>query len=136
MSVVAAEAAAKFGEDPRKYSMLSKRFLTDDAGNLTGLEVCKVKFEAGVDGGRPSMVEVEGTTEVIECDLAFLALGFLGPEDYLAKALDLDTDPRSNFKADTLEYETSVPVRLPNVFHDFHTQVKIFRITPHSCGIS
>lgn len=37
-----AEATKKFGADPRKYNMLTKRFLKDANGNVTGLEVCQV----------------------------------------------------------------------------------------------
>ena len=55
------------------------------------------------------MVQVEGSSEILEADLCLLAMGFLGPEDVLAKALDLETDARSNFAADTLENATSVP---------------------------
>ena len=39
-----AEATHKFGKDPRKYNMLTKRFLTDGNGNVTGLEVCQVRI--------------------------------------------------------------------------------------------
>lgn len=44
------------------------------------------------------MVEVEGTTEILEADLVFLAMGFLGPEATLAEALGIELDQRSNFK--------------------------------------
>ena len=44
------------------------------------------------------MVEVEGTSEVLEADLVLLAMGFLGPEATLAEALGIDVDARSNFK--------------------------------------
>lgn len=71
----------------------------------------RVHFETPKDGGRPALVEEEGTEEVIEADMALLALGFLGPEARLADALGLETDARSNFKADTSAHETSVPVR-------------------------
>ena len=106
-----AEATQKFGADPRKYNMLTKRFLKNDRGEVTGLEVCQVKFEPAEDGGRPQMVEVEGTVETLEADLVLLALGFLGPEERLAGALGIETDPRSNFQANTEEWETSIPVR-------------------------
>jgi NADPH-dependent glutamate synthase beta subunit-like oxidoreductase len=106
-----AEAAAKFGADPRKYNVLTKRFLKDEGGKLKGLEVVRVHFEAGPAGGRPRLVEEEGSEEVIEADMALLAMGFLGPEARLAEALGLETDARSNFKADTEAWETSIPVR-------------------------
>ena len=36
-------------------------------------------------------------------------MGFLGPEDYLAEALRLDRDQRSNYKAEHGSFATSVP---------------------------
>ena len=109
-----AEATAKFGADPRKYSVMTKRFLKDKAtGALRGLEVVQVRFEPDPENpaGRPKLVEVEGSEEVIEADLALLAMGFLGPEERLAQALDIETDARSNFKADQESWATSIPVR-------------------------
>jgi len=41
-----------------------------------------------------------------------LAMGFLGPEQLLVKGLGLETDPRSNVKAEFEKYTTN----LPNVF--------------------
>lgn len=38
-----AEATHKYGKDPRSYNMLSKRFVDDGSGNLTGVEVVKVR---------------------------------------------------------------------------------------------
>ena len=57
-----------------------------------------MKWEAPKDGGRPNLVELEGTEEVLPADLVLLAMGFLGPEATLADALGLELDPRSNFK--------------------------------------
>lgn len=105
-----AEAAEKFGADPRKYQVMTKRFLTNDAGELTGIVVVQVKFEPPANGGRPKLVEVEGSEETIEADMVLLALGFLGPEELLAQSLGIETDGRSNFQADTIDYATSIPV--------------------------
>ena len=58
----------------------------------------QVRWEAAEGGGRPSLVEVEGSEKVLEADLVLLAMGFLGPEATLAQALGIDLDPRSNFK--------------------------------------
>ena len=43
------------------------------------------------------------------CDLVLLAMGFLGPEKYLAAELGLDLDPRSNVETPSGKYITSVP---------------------------
>lgn len=65
-----------------------------------------MKWEASKDGGRPSLVELEGTNEVLPADLVLLAMGFLGPEATLADALGLELDPRSNFKVSHASHYT------------------------------
>jgi glutamate synthase (NADPH/NADH) len=54
------------------------------------------------------MEEVAGSEEVLEADLILLAMGFLGPEQNLAQKLGLETDPRSNVKAEYGRFDTSV----------------------------
>ena len=93
-----AEAAHKYGSDPRKYNVMSKQFITDEQGQVTGVEIVHVKWEPSKDGGRPNLVELEDTKEVLPADLVLLAMGFLGPEATLAEALGIELDPRSNFK--------------------------------------
>ncbi len=38
-----AEAAHKFGADPRTYNAMTKRFIADDKGTLKGVEIVSVK---------------------------------------------------------------------------------------------
>ncbi|KAG0588839.1 hypothetical protein KC19_2G273300 [Ceratodon purpureus] len=73
------EAATKFGKDPRSYEVLTKRFIGNEEGQVTGIEIVRVEWKKG-DHGRFEMSEVAGSNEVIEADLVFLAMGFLGPE--------------------------------------------------------
>lgn len=73
------EAATKFGKDPRTYEVLTKRFIGDDNGNVKGLEIVRVSWEKD-ESGRFNFKEIEGSEEIIEADLVFLAMGFLGPE--------------------------------------------------------
>jgi len=103
-----AESAKKFGKDPRDYNVMSKRFVGDAEGNVTGIEVVRVKFEKDKETGKYQLVEIPNTTEIIETDLVLLALGFLGPENTLAEAFGLETDARSNFKAEMTDFGTSV----------------------------
>lgn len=70
-----------------------------------------VEWVADPMGGRPQLVELEGTEEVLPCDLALLAMGFLGPDATLAEALGVQLDPRSNFKAAFGRFATSIDVR-------------------------
>jgi glutamate synthase (NADPH/NADH) small chain len=102
------EAAAVQGRDPRHYLVQTKRFLKDADGNLTGLEVCDIRW--GKDAqGRFVPQEVEGTTRTIPCELALLALGFVGPEQKIIEQFALETDARSNVKAEHGKFTTNVP---------------------------
>ncbi|XP_031274848.1 glutamate synthase 1 [NADH], chloroplastic isoform X1 [Pistacia vera] len=100
------EAAAKFGKDPRSYEVLTKRFVGDENGVVKGLEVVRVHWEKDASG-KFQFKEVEGSEEIIEADLVFLAMGFLGPEPTVAEKLGLERDNRSNFKADYGRFATS-----------------------------
>ena len=103
-----AEAAAKYGKDPREYEVLTKRFIDDGNGNLKGLELVSVEWEFPAGGGPPKFKEVPGSEQIIEADMVLLAMGFLGPEATLAEALGVDLDPRSNFKAEFGQFATSI----------------------------
>lgn len=94
------EAQHKFGTDPRAYSISGKEFVRDQAGKLLGINTVEVdnKFQ-----------EVPGTVKFWEADLILLSMGFLGPEHYVSKPLDLELDPRSNYKAAYKSFVTSNP---------------------------
>ena len=94
------ESATKFGEDPRTYCISAKEFIGSD-GHVSAVRTIEVRWE----GGRP--VEVPGSEKTWEVDLVLLSMGFLGPEQYVAKPLELATDARSNYKADYGKYRTS-----------------------------
>ncbi|TWT39065.1 glutamate synthase subunit beta [Blastopirellula retiformator] len=100
------EAEAKFGHDPRTYCVLSKEFIGDDKGNLTGIRTVNVEWKN--DDGRWNMQEVPGSDKVWKADLILLAMGFLGPEETLVEKLGMETDQRSNFKAEYGRFATNV----------------------------
>lgn len=102
------ETEAKFGREPREYSILTKEFVGDENGRLTAVRTVRVEWHKE-PGERPQMKEIPGTEQEWPCDLALLALGFLGPEADIAEELGLELDPRSNFKAEFNRFETSVP---------------------------
>jgi glutamate synthase (NADPH/NADH) small chain len=55
------------------------------------------------------MVEVPGSEFAIDADLVLLAMGFTGPSDLpLFAQFGLERDARSNVKASTDDYRTSV----------------------------
>jgi len=101
------EAVVKFGADPRQFSVLSKEFIDDGHGNVAGLRVVDIAW--ATRGGRMEMNEIDGTQRVLEADLVLLALGFLGPESGIARALGLELDARSNYKAEHGPFQTSLP---------------------------
>ena len=54
------------------------------------------------------MKPVEGTQEVIPVDLVLIAAGFLGAENYVAKAFGVELNERTNVKTKQGSYETNV----------------------------
>ena len=55
------------------------------------------------------MFVLPGSEKTYECDLVLLAMGFLGPEQKIVEKFALETDARSNVKADHEVYTTNVP---------------------------
>jgi glutamate synthase (NADPH/NADH) small chain len=83
-------------------------FVADKGWQLTGLKVQTVDWSIERPGVAP-FSPVADTEELIEADLVFLALGFLGPEPIVAEQFGLESGPRSNILANTEDYETSQP---------------------------
>jgi glutamate synthase (NADPH/NADH) small chain len=102
------EAAAKFGADPRLYLTTVKRFNGDPQGNLASVVTVNIRWEKN-DKGQFVPVEQPGSEKEHPAQLVLLAMGFLGPEQGLLKDLKVDTDARSNVKAEYGKYGTSVP---------------------------
>mmetsp|Transcript_10536 Transcript_10536/g.22390 ORF Transcript_10536/g.22390 Transcript_10536/m.22390 type:complete len:288 (-) Transcript_10536:721-1584(-) len=98
------EAAHKFGADPRTYSILSKEFIGDGAGNVKAVKTVQVAI-----GANGRFQEVEGSEKEWPADLVVLAMGFRHPEHTITSALSLDLDSRNNAKANTKTYRTTAP---------------------------
>lgn len=111
------EAAAKFDysqvdgkelpTDPREFSIQTSEFLGDDDGNLRAVKTVRVDWSKPQENGPPFTV-VEGSEQEWPCQLIFLALGFSGPEQLIARELNFETDGRSNFQAEYGDYATSI----------------------------
>ena len=97
----------KEGAD-RNWLINTKEFVKDTNGKLIALKTVNVEWKM-VLGEKPQLIEIAGTEKTWPCDLALLALGFTGPESTLADKLGLNTDARSNYKADYGKYQTNVP---------------------------
>lgn len=92
------EAVAKYGEDPRQYSVSGKEFVRDDDGTLLGINTVEVDS---------NFKEIPGTVKFWPADLILLSMGFLGPEHYVSDKLGLELDQRSNYKAEYRDFRTS-----------------------------
>ncbi len=103
-----AEAAAKFGTDPRVYLTTIKKFNGDARGNVKDIVTVKVRWGKN-DKGQFGPIELPGSENTQSADLVLLAMGFLGPEPGMIKDLGLKVDARSNIAAEYEKYSTSVP---------------------------
>jgi glutamate synthase (NADPH/NADH) small chain len=101
------EAIAIQGDDPRSYLITTKKFVGDEAGNVTALYTAKINWERQEDG-RMIPVDVPGSEKVMPADLVLLAMGFLGPEGGVLDQLGVEKDARSNAKAEYGKYQTNV----------------------------
>lgn len=63
----------------RRWLLTTNKFLGTKDNRVCGAEVEEVEWKPNPDGGRPIMVPT-GKKETIECDIVFLAMGFLRPE--------------------------------------------------------
>jgi len=89
----------------REWSILTKEFISDGKGNLSGLKTVDVEWKK-ISGERPKLVEVKGSEKEWPCELALLALGFTGPQKSLPEQFGLTFDPRGNVKAEK-QYQTN-----------------------------
>jgi glutamate synthase (NADPH/NADH) small chain len=101
------EAAAKFGADPRVYLTTVKRFIGNGDGRVKELVTVEIKWEKN-DKGQFVPKEQPGTEQTRPAQLVLLAMGFLGPEQAMLKDLKVETDARSNIKAEHEKYTTNV----------------------------
>ncbi|MFV0269184.1 MAG: glutamate synthase subunit beta [Draconibacterium sp.] len=90
----------------RRWSLNTKRFIGED-GVLKQAEIVQVEWTKD-DAGRWKMTEVEGTTEIVDVDLALLSMGFTQPvHNGLLDSLGVEYDPRGNVKVNE-QKQTSV----------------------------
>ncbi|MGC1816514.1 MAG: glutamate synthase subunit beta [Casimicrobiaceae bacterium] len=91
----------------RDWSVATKRFEGSN-GRVERLVAARVEWQR--DGsGAMRMVELPGTEFALKADLVLLAMGFTGPGDTgLLEQFGVERDARSNVKADTDGYRTSI----------------------------
>lgn len=101
------EAIAVFGSDPRVYETTVSAFSMNKRGNVNGATLQKLESKKDKKTGRMQMVPIEGETKEIRADLVLIAAGFLGSEDYVTSAFQVETDARTNVKTEEDSYATS-----------------------------
>ena len=101
------EAIVRDGCDPRLYAVLSERF--NDAGNGRVGSITASRIRWTVESGHPEMTKIDNSQQEFQADLVLLAMGFLGPEAYLAEAFCLELDERSNYRAEHGRFASSEP---------------------------
>jgi glutamate synthase (NADPH/NADH) small chain len=101
------EASAIFGGEIRDFAINTKKF-SGENGVVKKLHGIRLEWE--MQGSRPvKMKEIPGSEFELDCDLCFLALGFVSPEqDGPIGQLGLKVDQRGNVVVNE-DYETSVP---------------------------
>ena len=103
------EAIAVFGHDPRIYTTTVKEFIKDDKGALTAVKTVKLEFVTDEKSGRKVPKEIEGSEEILPCELCLIAAGFLGCQSYVADAFGAELDRRTNIKTETGSHATNIP---------------------------
>ena len=90
------EAIAVFGSDPRIYQTTVKEFYKDEAGQVCGALIAKLESKVVDEAtGRRAMVPT-GEEFTYNCQLAFIAAGFTGCENYVADAFGVELTARGN----------------------------------------
>lgn len=89
----------------RQWAILTKEFVGDNNGRLTGLKVVDIKWGVNAQG-KMGFEEIPGTERILPCELALLAIGFVGAEKGgLVDELKIELDERGNIKSNN--YMTS-----------------------------
>jgi len=85
----------------RTWSVLTKSFIGDENGNISGLKTVNVAWENG------KFDEIPDTEKIYPCDLVLIAVGFVHTQkEGLLDQLNINLDERGNVKAQN--YKTNV----------------------------
>lgn len=102
------EAIAVFGKDPRIYQATVKEFIADKNGKLKKVKLIKLEPKKDAKTGRLNMTEIPGSEFEIPADYVLIAAGFLGTQEYVAKAFGVRLNARTNVETAVGSYKTSV----------------------------
>ena len=102
------EAIAAYGKDPRIYQATVKEFIMDKSGKLKKVKLVRLEPKKDANTGRISMEEISGSEFELPADVVLIAAGFLGTQEYIAKAFGVKLDARMNVETVGGEYKTNV----------------------------
>ncbi len=90
----------------REWAILTKKFISDENGNVKALRIADIKWDIGYSG-KPEFKEIVGSERDLPCDLALLAIGFVhGETEKIRKKVELELDVRGNIN--TNNYQTNI----------------------------
>lgn len=92
----------------RQWNIMTKEFVLDKSGKLTGLKTVEVDLTKNPTTGKYDLEERPNSEKTWPCDLALLAIGFSGPQITLAQQLGIELDGKGNQKASLKDYQTNV----------------------------
>jgi glutamate synthase (NADPH) small chain len=93
----------------RQWAIATKEFVGDGKGNLKALKMVDLEWQITADGKPAKFVERAGSEREIPCELAFLAMGFVHPQqEGMLTQLEIELDERGNVKASEKEYQTNI----------------------------
>ncbi len=92
----------------RRWLLDTRRFIQDDKGCVSEVEVEEVEWEKDSSNGRMNIVHT-GRKSTIKAELVLLAMGFTNPlAEGLLDQLGVEKDARGNVKVDPLTHATDV----------------------------
>lgn len=97
-----------YGKDPREYLTTVTALHEDKEGNLESIDTIKVEWKKD-ESGRFSPVLVKGSEKNWKAELLLIAMGFTGSQDYIKNAFLVESDLRSNIKANNIDFKTNIP---------------------------
>lgn len=84
------EAKEKFGKDIREYSIQTKKFVTDEKGNLKELHTIQMQKKQD-ENGVYFFEEIPGTEKIWPAQLVLIAIGFEGAEEPVLESFGVQT---------------------------------------------
>lgn len=101
------EASAQTGKDPREYSILTKRFIGDEKGQVKELHTIQIEKKTD-EYGNTFIHEIPGTEKIWPAELILIAIGFSGPEEEVLQAFALIKDKGKKANRMNEKYETNI----------------------------